>query len=165
LTATLGQRIVEGTPTLALERIVRPLDVAKLALITVTPTLIGAVVIFAPRWFAYLADHWPRHKKAVPEPLGPPIQQLAVDLRRLLRLHQELTESAHLAMRAHRLWAVEAAIGTRALEAAKALDVPHPEPERPGVLNRTELSELLSALSSAGLVLPEKVGPFIGDGR
>jgi hypothetical protein len=150
-----------------LERIVRPLDVAKLALITVTPTLIGAVVIFAPRWCRFLVDHWPRRRRkhAAPEPFGPPIEQLAVDLRRLLRLHSELTASAHLAMRAHRLWAVEAAIGTRALEAAKALGVPHPEPLRPGVLNRTELSELLYALSSAGLVLPEKVGPFIGDGR
>ena len=143
----------------------RPIDVAKLALITVTPTLIGAVVIFAPRWCRFLVDRWPRRKDPTPEPLGPPIQQLAADLRRLLRLHNELTASAHLAMRAHRLWAVEAAIGTRALEAAKALDVPHPQPVRPGVLNRTELSELLYRLAAAGLVLPEKVGPFIGDGR
>jgi hypothetical protein len=165
LTLTRPGRIVEGTLSLALERNVRPLDVAKLALITVTPTLIGAVVIFAPRWWGFLADHWPRRKNTEPEPFGPPIEQLAVDLRRLLRLHNELTASAHLAMRAHRLWAVEAAIGTRALEAAKALGVPHPEPERPGVLNRTELSKLLYALSAAGLVLPEKVGPFVGDGR
>ncbi|HET6533482.1 MAG TPA: hypothetical protein VFH03_23085 [Actinoplanes sp.] len=143
----------------------RPIDVAKLVLITVTPTLIGAVVIFAPRWCRFVIDRWPRRPKDTPEPLGPPIQQLAVDLRRLLRLHSELTASAHLAMRAHRMWAVEAAIGTRALEAAKALDVPHPEPVRPGVLNRNDLSRLLYDLSSAGLVLPEKVGPFIGDGR
>ncbi len=99
------------------------------------------------------------------KPLGLPIQQLAADLRRLLRLHGELADSAHLAMRAHRLWAVEAAIGVRALEAAKALGVPHREPEMPGALNRGELADLLRALAAAGVVLPDKVGPFVADGR
>jgi hypothetical protein len=165
LTLHPGRRIVEGTDTLAQERTLTLLDVAKLALITVTPTLIGAVIIFAPRWFGYLAEHWPRRADREPKPIGPPIEQLAADLRRLLRLHSELTASAHLAMRAHRLWAVEAAIGVRALEAAKALGVPHREPERPGALNRIELCSLLHALGAAGLVLPEKVGPFVGDGR
>jgi len=139
--------------------------VVKLALITVTPTLIGAVVVFAPKWCGFLVEHWPRNKDREPKPIGPPIEQLAVDLRRLLRLHSEQSTSAHLAMRAHRLWAIEAAIAVRALEAAKALDVPFRQPEVPGALNRYELSRLLRALSDAGLVLPEKVGPFVGDGR
>jgi hypothetical protein len=68
-------------------------------------------------------------------------------------------------MRAHRLWAVEAAIGVRAIEAARALGVPHREPEMPGALTRSELLELLNALSASGLVLPAKVGPFTSDGR
>ncbi len=141
------------------------LDVGKLALIVATPTLIGAIVVTAPRWWAFLAGLWPDRAARVPEPVGPPIQQLAADLRRLLRLHSELSASAHLAMRAHRLWAVEAAIGVRALEAAKALGVPHQAPDMPGALNRGDLAELLRSLSRAGLVLPEKVGPFVGDGR
>jgi hypothetical protein len=141
------------------------LDVGKLALIAATPTLLGAAVVFAPRWCAFLAGLWPERASRVPEPLGPPIQQLAADLRRLLRLHRELSASAHLAMRAHRLWAVEAAIGVRAVEAAKALDVPHREPDMPGALSRGELSGLLRDLTAAGMVLPEKVGPFVGDGR
>jgi hypothetical protein len=148
-----------------LERTLTPIVLAKLALITITPTLIGAVVVFAPKWCGWLAAHWPRRADKEPQPLGPPIQQLAADLRRLLRLHSELTASAHLAMRAHRLWSVEAAISGRAIEAARALGVPHPEPERPGVLNRNELCTLLRSLAQAGLVLPEKVGPFVGDGR
>jgi hypothetical protein len=98
-------------------------------------------------------------------PLGPPIEQLAADLRRLLRLHGEMGSSAHLAMRAHRLWAIEAAIGVRAIETARALDVPHREPEMPGALSRSELVELLNALAACGLVLPAKVGPFTSDGR
>ena len=140
-------------------------DVGKFAIIIVTPTLLGLVVFNAPRWWGFLSRLWPERAPNDPLPLGPPIEQLAADLRRLLRLHGELTASAHLAMRAHRLWAVEAAIGVRALEAAKALGVPHREPEMPGALNRGEMSSLLKALANAGMVLPEKVGPFVSDGR
>jgi len=141
------------------------LDVGKLVLIVITPTLIGMAVVTAPRWCAAIARAWPERGAHDPKPVGPPIEQLAADLRRLLRLHAELTASAHLAMRAHRLWAVEAAIAVRAVEAAVALDVPHREPERPGALSREELCALLYALGDAGLVLPAKVGPFISDGR
>ena len=135
------------------------LDLGKLAVIVATPTLIGALLVTAPRWCAFLAGLWPDRRETEPRPIGPPIEQLAADLRRLLRLHGELSTSAHLAMRAHRLWAVEAAIGVRALEAAKALGVPHREPDRPGELGRMELAELLRALGRAGMVLPERVGP------
>ncbi|MCA2212094.1 hypothetical protein [Jidongwangia harbinensis] len=141
------------------------MDVGKLVLIAATPTLLGAAVVYAPRWCAFLAEIWPERAGRTPEPFGPPIQQLAADLRRLLRLHRDLSASAHLAMRAHRLWAVEAAIGVRAIEAAKALDVPHREPDMPGALTRGELSGLLRDLAAAGMVLPENVGPFVGDGR
>jgi len=141
------------------------LDVGRLVLVIMTPTLIGAVVMTAPKWCAAIARAWPERGSREPKPVGPPIEQLAADLRRLLRLHAELTASAHLAMRAHRLWAVEAAIGVRAVEAATALDIPHREPERPGALSRDELCGLLYALTGAGLVLPAKVGPFISDGR
>ena len=141
------------------------LDVGRFVLIIMTPTLIGATVITAPRWCAAIARAWPERGSRGPEPAGPPIEQLAVDLRRLLRLHGELTASAHLALRAHRLWAIEAAIGVRAIEAARALDVPHREPEMPGALNHDELRALLYALGYAGLVLPAKVGPFTSDGH
>ena len=141
------------------------LDLGRLALVVVTPTLIGAVVIYAPRWCEALVEKWHDSRPVPPQPCGPPIEQLAADLRRLLRLHSELTASAHLAMRAHRLWAVEAAISTRAVEAATALGLPHPEPPRVGTLTRGELLDLLTALSAAGLVLPAKVGPFTSDGR
>ncbi len=140
------------------------LDVGKLALITVTPTLIGAAIVYSPRWWAAVVRVWP-HKSEEPQPAGPPIQQLAADLRRLLRLHEELTRSAHIAMLAHRLWAVEAAIGTRAVEAAQALDVPHRKPGQLEILTRAELAQLLHALSRAGLALPVLVEPFTKDGQ
>ena len=141
------------------------LDAGKLALIVATPTLLGAVVVYAPKWCGLVADSWARLRPAPPAPYGPPIEQLAADLRRLLRLHGEMVSSAHLAMRAHRLWAIEAAIGVRAIEAARALDVPHREPEMPGALTRSELLDLLNALAACGLILPAKVGPFTSDGR
>jgi hypothetical protein len=137
----------------------------QLMLLAVTPTALGALVITAPRWCAALARLRPERTRDVAEPDGLPIEQLAADLRRLLRLHDELTVSAHLAMRAHRLWAVEAAIGVRAVEAARALDVPHREPSTPGALSRTELCRLLRALNDAGLVLPMTVGSFTRHGR
>jgi len=140
-------------------------DLIRLALVVATPTLLGALVVYGPRCVTAVADRWQARRPAPPQPTGPPIEQLAADLRRLLRLHGELTASAHLAMRAHRLWAVEAAIGGRAVEAARALGLPHREPETPGALSRDELLELLTALAGAGLVLPSKVGPFTSDGR
>ncbi|WP_306214018.1 hypothetical protein [Actinoplanes sp. RD1] len=140
-------------------------DVGKLAIITLTPTLLGAAVVLGPRICSAVARVWPDRAPHDPVPLGPPIEQLAADLRRLLRLHDHLTRSAHLAMRAHRLWAVEAAIGTRAVEAARALGVSHPEPDRPGDLTRHELAALLRSLTAAGLVLPESIGHFTSDGR
>lgn len=142
-----------------------PADVGRLALIVMTPTLVGAVIIFAPRWCSWLSDLWEERRAHEPQPIGPPIEQLAADLRRLLRLHAELNESAQAAMRAHRVWAVEAAISVRAVETARALGVPYREPDSPGGPCRGELSELLRALAAAGLVLPEKVGPFVGNGR
>jgi hypothetical protein len=141
------------------------LDLGKLALITVTPTLLGAAFVYAPRWCAALSRLWSDRADSEPAPIGPPIERLACDLRRLLRLHDELTRSAHIAIRAHRLWAVEAAIGVRAVEAAKALDVPHRDPGPDCMLSRIELGRLLHALVDAGLVLPTTVGPFTKDGR
>ena len=66
-------------------------DVAKLVLIVATPTLFGAAVVFAPKWCALIAAKWEASRPKPPQPVGPPIEQLAADLRRLLRLHSELS--------------------------------------------------------------------------
>lgn len=141
------------------------LDVGKLVIVTLTPTLVGTAVVYAPRLWARIARAWPDRADREPRPLGPPIEQLAADLRRLLRLHDELMRSAHAAMLAHRVWAVEAAIGVRAVEAAQALDVPHRKPGKPGDLTRAELVALLHGLAEAGLVLPAAIRHFTKDGR
>ncbi|PRX20887.1 hypothetical protein CLV67_107164 [Actinoplanes italicus] len=140
------------------------LDASRLVLVFVAPGLVIAAVRYVPRWCAAVAEH---RRRRSPEavPYGPPIERLAADLRRLLRLHGELAASAHSAYCAHRLWAVEAAISTRAIEAATALEVPHPHPDRAATLTRTEISALLAALAAAGLVLPARIDGFTTDGR
>jgi hypothetical protein len=140
------------------------LDVGKLALITVTPTLIGAIVVYAPAWCSAVARRRAGPAEAAPRPIGPPIEQLAADLRRLLRLYDVLSRTAHPATTAHRLWSIEAAIGARAIEAAEALGVPHRVPEPWDTWRRADLGRLLRRLTDAGLVLPATVEPFTNDG-
>ena len=135
-------------------------------LIALTPTLIAVTMMCAPRWLGALLRAWPdssAHRG--PQPLGPPIERLAADLRRLIRLHGTLEDSAHLAVRAHRIWAVEAAISARAIEAARALEVPYVDSSAQGRLDVAELRGLLRALGDAGLVLPAAVRGFTDDGR
>ncbi|MFC4071289.1 hypothetical protein [Actinoplanes subglobosus] len=133
------------------------LEASRIALIIAAPAVVAAGYRYLPRWCAALA----RHRRPEPAPWGPPIERLAADLRRLLRLHGDLAASAHVAFCAHRLWAVEAAIGSRAVEAARALGVPHPHPDAVASLTRTELTDL----AAAGLVLPAGVSGFTIDGR
>ena len=90
-------------------------------------------------------------------PSGPPIEQLAYELRRLLWRHEELSTSsdpAHVKF----VKALEAAISSRAIKAARALDVVHEDPPPYSGLAVEQLSRLLRALASEGLVLPEEVG-------
>jgi hypothetical protein len=141
------------------------LETSRLVLILAGPGVAIAAVRYVPRWCAALAEHHRRRRPVEAVPYGPPIEQLAADLRRLLRLHGELVASAHTAYCAHRVLAVEAAISTRAIEAATALEIPHPHPETASALTRTEISALLAGLAAAGLVLPARIGGFTTDGR
>ncbi|KUL37614.1 hypothetical protein [Actinoplanes awajinensis] len=141
------------------------LDASRIALMIAAPPLIIATARHVPRCWHAFAERVRERAPIEPQPYGLPIEKLAADLRRLLRLHGELTASAQSALCAHRVWAVEAAIGARAIEAAGALGVPHPGPDRAGLLTRTEISALLTDLAGAGLVLPARACPFTPDGR
>ncbi len=99
-----------------------------------------------------------RAERQQPRPGGPPIEQLAADLRRLLHQHDAVRRSPDVVMRAHRLWALEGAITDCAIPAARALGLAHPEPPVRGGLPTPELRRLLRALADAGLVLPSGVG-------
>jgi hypothetical protein len=110
-----------------------------------------------------LVDH---RDNGIPQPDRPPIEKLAADLRRLLRLHDELTRSADVATHAWRLRALEGAIAICATQAARSLDVPHSDPPTPGgFVHKPQLRRLLRALAAAGLVLPPAVGLLAPDRR
>ena len=157
------------------------LDVGKLAIVTMTPTLLAAAVVYAPRWSRAIARHLPERIDHEPKAAGLPIEQLAADLRRLLWRHDTVRRSTDelrlrempgdtdtpiiVAMRVRRLWALEGAITDCATKAARALEVPHPPAPAYGGLDKPRLRVLLRDLADAGLVLPPAVGLLASDGH
>jgi hypothetical protein len=123
------------------------------------PSAALAVIFYGPRvagaaW-RYLQE---REAQAHPHPVGPPIEQLAADLRRLVRQHHAVTVAPDMIMRGHHLSAIEGAITVCAVKAAAALGVPHPAVPPHSALTAAQLAPLLRALADAGLVLPTGVG-------
>jgi hypothetical protein len=64
-----------------------------------------------------------------------------------------------------RLRALQAAITICAIQAARALEVPYPDPPTDAGLDTPQLRRLLLALAAAGLVLPPAVRLLTPDGR
>ena len=96
----------------------------------------------------------------------PPIEKLAADLRRLLWQHEMVTHSTDVVTYALRVQALEGAITICATQAARALDVPYPDPPTlGGYVHKPQLRRLLRALAAAGLVLPPAVGLLAPDSR
>jgi hypothetical protein len=123
-------------------------------LLLLPPMLVGAAV-HAPRLLRTVRRRVAERRAARdPRPPGPPIERIAADLRRLLRQHDAVVGSSDLAMRARRLWALEAAITDCAAQAAAALGVPCPPRPVHGGLDKPQLRRLLAALAAAGLALP-----------
>jgi hypothetical protein len=141
------------------------MDVAKagqIVVVMLSPTLAVAAAIYVPRALGAVLRMvgQGRHPE---RPGGPPIEELAADLRRLLHAHDSLKRSSSLAMRAHRLRAVEAAITDCATDAARALGVPVPQQPAHSGLPTRELRRLLRALADAGMVLPSSVDLLTND--
>jgi hypothetical protein len=104
--------------------------------------------------------HWVDERRELrrgPRPLGMPIEQIAVDLRRLLREHDRLIRSKAEWQRAHHLKACELALHDRAEEAALALGLPA-YAGTAGDWTTADLGRRLRQLAEAGLVLPENAG-------
>lgn len=98
-----------------------------------------------------------------PAPSGPPIEWIAGELRRLLWQHDVSERLIGTGTPAKRLWALEAAITHRATQAARALDVPHPDPPAHRGFTRPKLRRLLRALAAEGLMLPPWVALMAPD--
>jgi hypothetical protein len=137
-----------------------------IVLLLLSPTLTLATALYAPRvvrglWRRF-AD---RRDDGIPLPDGPPIEKLASDLRRLLWHHDRIVRSIDVAARAGHLRALEGAITICATQAARALDVPYPDPPTFGAFHKPQLRRLLRGLAAAGLVLPPAVGLLAPDGH
>jgi|tagenome__1003787_1003787.scaffolds.fasta_scaffold20971439_5 hypothetical protein len=97
------------------------------------------------------------HRASLP-PGNAPIEQIAADLRLMLWKYEILARSNDQQIPAGRLRALEVQISHRAVEAARALDLAHPDPPVFGGFDTGQLRPLLRALTAEGLVLPPDVG-------
>jgi hypothetical protein len=143
------------------------MDVARagqIVLIMLSPTLIIGAALYLPRWIR-AGRRWLRAGRPSTQlqPVGPPIELLAADLRRLLLEHDAVRGATDIAMRARRLRALEGAISDCAIQAATALGVPLPDQPASGPIAVPELRRLLRAIAKAGLVLPARAGLLTGE--
>ncbi|MFG1625544.1 hypothetical protein [Kribbella sp. NPDC049227] len=99
------------------------------------------------------------------EPIGPPIEEIAVSLRQLLQRHDRYARSDDRVLRVRRMSELESLISLRAAQAALALDVPHPAQHLYDELDKEQLRLFLLALVAAGLVLPTAVALMAPDSR
>jgi hypothetical protein len=97
------------------------------------------------------------------QPANAPIEQIAADLRLMLWKYEILARSNDRQIRAGQLRALEVQISGRAVEAARALDLAHPDPPVFGGFDTGQLRPLLRALTANGLVLPPDVGLLQSD--
>jgi hypothetical protein len=141
--------------------------VAGIVVLLLSPVLLVAMALWGPRavrgvWRRLVV----RREDGGLQPVGPPIEKLAVDLRRLLWNHDRVSRSVDVAMCAGRLRALEGAISICAMQAARSLEVPCPDlPAAGGLLQKPQLRLLLRALAAAGLVLPVTVALLTPDSR
>ena len=120
--------------------------------IALTPTAVAGAAVLLPRAVRALRR---RLVAARPAPAGPPLEQVAADLRRLLAEHRRLARTPQLPARGRRFAALEAALTDRALDAARALGLDAPARPDGGALPTAALRALLLDLARSGLVLPD----------
>ncbi len=88
-------------------------------------------------------------------PVGPPLQETAQALRRLLAQHRATVGNGTVMGAATRLRALETALTECALQAADSVEVDRPTRRTGGPLPRAELRTLLVKLADAGVLLPD----------
>jgi hypothetical protein len=132
--------------------------VGEIVILALSPTLAFGVGCWAKRGVRAARRTRRRRDERAMRPTNPPIEQIAADLRRMLRTHDGIIRTRHIAATGRRLRALEAAISTSAVQAARALEVSHPKPAPYGPLEISQLRPLLQALRAGGLVLPADVG-------
>jgi hypothetical protein len=140
--------------------------VGEIVILALSPTLAYGMGCWAKRGVraARRRTSTRRDERAMRSP-NQPIEQIAADLRRMLRTHDGVVRTRHIATTDRRVRALEAAISTSAVQAARALEVSHPQPAPYGGLETSQLRQLLQALRAEGLVLAADVGLTQPDSR
>jgi len=126
--------------------------VVTLLVIALTPSAVAGAAVLLPR-----VVRAARRRMTAPRslPAGPPLEQIAADLRRLLAEHRRVARSPTLPARGRRFAALEAALTDRALDAARALELEPPARPTTGALPVAALRSLLLQLAGSGVVLPD----------
>lgn len=126
--------------------------VVTVLVIALTPSAVAGAAVLLPRIVRAVGR---RAAAGRPLPAGPPLEQVAADLRRLLAEHGRVVRSPQVPARGRRLAALEAALSDCAVDTARALGVQVPE-RRPGTaLPVPVLQALLHDLAGSGVVLPD----------
>jgi hypothetical protein len=126
-----------------------------LTLLTIAfgPTAVAVVVLYLPRALRALSRRLRRGPDDL-RPVGPPLEQIATDLRRLMAQHEVVLHAPGMAVRGRRLAALEGSISDCALDAARALELPLPPRSGREALSREQLRRLLGELAASGMLLP-----------
>jgi hypothetical protein len=101
--------------------------VGEIVILALSPTLAFGMGCSAKRGVR-AARRWTRRRRdeRAMRPTNPPIEEIAADLRRMLRTHDGVVRTRHIATTDRRVPALDAAIRTSAVQAARALEVSHP---------------------------------------
>ena len=132
--------------------------VGEVAILALSPTLAVGMGWWVNRGVRVARRIRRRRDELAMRPVNPPIEQIAADLRRMLRAHDGSVRTRHIATTDRRVRALEAAISTSAVQAAQALEVSHPRSVPYNGLETSQLRRLLQALRAESLVLPADVG-------
>jgi len=138
--------------------------VVRIVGLMLSPTAAIGAAIYVPQLVRAQLQKRNNRSASADRPSRPPIERLAADLRRLVIRYDGVRRSPQLAMRAHHLWALEAAIADCACAAADSLGVAHAPRPAHGRLPPAELHRLLRDLAEAGLVMPATMGWLAADG-
>ena len=130
-----------------------------LAAVGLPLVLLGLLSVYNPRLLSAALDRrgWHRHRPGNPRATGRPIQDIAADLRRVLREHDRVLENKSQWYVVHDLRVCERELHDLAEEAAAELGL-SPCPAGVGGWTTVHLGVRLQQLLQEGLALPRYAG-------
>jgi hypothetical protein len=123
-------------------------SVVAVLLVVSIPTLVGGALVGVGKLWRYMAER-PRRQQVLP--MGPPIERIAADLRRLHGQRHELRNQAPAPGRWIRAQALDWAYTDVLTVACRALDVSPPQVSRSGAALATEIRRAEHQLRECGL--------------